>query len=137
MSTDIEKRFSDIDEILLKLMEKEPSTFQKIWNWAKPFIIPFILGAIFSGLIQQQIPFTLNTRTTIEQQAATGGAAIPFPSGSPLPSPSAPPPEDWKAGQTAASLTNTSEPPSPPSPLADKGQTKSTRLFRPLFRRMR
>jgi len=138
--TDLEKRISDMETILLKLLEKEPSALQRIWTWCKPYLVPFILGMILGGLTFGgcgKIPTLFNTLTTIEKQAALGGAAIPFPSGNPLPSPSPLPPGDSTAESTASSLMSTSAEPSPSSPQADGGKTKLTRSFRPLIRRIR
>ena len=135
--TDLEKRLSDIETVLRILTEKKPSALQKIWTWCKPYLVPFILGMIVGGLTfggQWQLP---NVVQNIEKQAALGGAAIPFPSGNPLPSPSPLPPGDSTAESTASSLMSTSAEPSPSSPQADGGKTKLTRSFRPLIRRIR
>ena len=79
--------------------------------------------------------------STLEQQAAAGGAVIPFPSVSPSPPPLTTPPSDlWEPSPTeeaeeeeelnGCTSTNTSEESSPSSPQADSGQTTSTRFYR-------
>jgi len=79
-STELETRFTTLEALLLKLTEKKPSALQRFWHWIKPYAIPFILGMILGGFIIGMG----------KQQAASGGAASPFPvsmqsSGSPLP----------------------------------------------------
>jgi len=66
---------------MLAEIRREPSAFQKFWNWLKPYVIPFILGMIVGGLTvgfwkSPVIPGI--TQTTLEQKAASGGAVIPF-----------------------------------------------------------
>ena len=111
----------------IKDMQK---VLQKFWKWLKPFLLGVIIG--YFVLPSSFVSFP---QTTIERQAALGGAAIPFPSGSPSPTLSASPPKNSKAGATAYSWMNISAPPLPGNPQADNGQTQSTRLFRPLNRR--
>ena len=134
---DMEKRFSDIEGILLKLTEEKPSGIRKFWDRFKPYIVPFILGMMvgtFSAAVCGLPSAVFTPQTPIEQQAALGGAVIPFPNGNPSPSPLYALPRDSKAerngGVQTPSLTNISEPPSPPNPPVDNGQTRSTRLFR-------
>ena len=90
MTTKTEKRLSDIEGILQKLVEErqKPSRIRQLWNWGKPHIIPFTFGVIV-GMLSAAVcglPSAVNTpqpvigqKTTLEQQAATGGAAVPFP----------------------------------------------------------
>ena len=73
--------------------------------------------------------------TTLEHQAALGGAVIPFPNGNPSPMPSAMPLGDWSGEIADSPSMSPSEPPLLDSPQADAGQTRSTRFYRPLFRR--
>jgi hypothetical protein len=115
------KRLSDIEDVLRKLTEKKPSTFQKLWNGIMPYIIPFILGVIVGVFCSQSL---------LERQAASGGAAIPFLNGSLSPSPSTLPPNDSKAEPADSSSMNTSALPLPANPAADAGQTTSTRFYR-------
>ena len=134
-NTELEKRLSDMETAILEMMEnRAPRTF---WDWVKPYILPFIFGTILGVFWQPQMPFAFPSQPTIEQQAASGGAAIPFPSGSPFPSLSSLPPGDSRAEPTASSLTSTYEPPSPSNPQADAGQTTSARSSRLLLRRIR
>ena len=126
---DMEKRFSDIEGILLKLTEEKPSGIRKFWDRFKPYIVPFILGMMV-GNFGQVWSFVYRPQTPIEQQAALGGAVIPFPNGNPSPSFLALPPKDSTVERNGSSLTNISEPPLPPNRQADNGQTRSTRLFR-------
>jgi len=72
-------------------------------NWITPHIMPFILGMILGGLLPLQISFVSQRQTSIEHQAAQGGAVVPFqltqskltqPNGSPLQVPSTLPPSD-------------------------------------------
>jgi hypothetical protein len=130
---DMEKRFSDIEGILLKLMEEKPSMIQKLWDQFKPYIIPFILGMMV-GTIGQPLSFVYRPQATTEQQAALGGAVIPFQNSSPSPSPLVLPPKDSTAEWSGSSLTNIFEPPLPANRQADNGQTTSTKLFRRLVR---
>ena len=134
--TDTE-RLDRLEAALLKLTDPKPSILRQCWNWCKPYIIPFLLGVLVGilatavcGLPSAVFP------PTLERQAAVGGAAIPFPNESPLPSPSNSLPGDSITESTASSSTNISELPLPPSLQADNGQTNSQRLFhRPLVRR--
>ena len=119
---------------------KQPTTIRQCWTWCKPYLVPFILGMIVGGLtvtFWQSPAIPGITQTTLEKQAALGGAAIPFQSGNPSPSLSASPPTNSKAETTASLWMNTSEPPLPPNPQADNGHMPLTRLFRPLIRRIR
>jgi len=146
---EMEKRFSDIEGILLKLMEGIEERPQKnfaavsklpsaVLHWIKPYVIPFILGVIV-GIFSAAV-FT--PQTPIEQQAALGGAVIPpfsnwiQPNGSPSPGPLYSPPRDSTVGWRDSSLTNISEPPLPANRQADNGQATSTKLFKRLVRPM-
>jgi hypothetical protein len=118
---------------------KQPSTIRQFWTWCKPYLVPFILGAMLGSIVTYSAVCGLpsaDTQTSLEQKAALGGAVIPFPSGNPLPSPLASPPKDSKAESTASLWTTLSEPPLPSNPQADNGQTTSTRFYRLLTRRM-
>jgi len=113
---------------------KQPSTIRQFWTWYKPYLVPFILGAMFGGAVAYSatvcgLPSAVSS-TTLEHQAALGGAAIPFRSGNPSPSLLASPPENSKTESTASTLMSTSEPPLPPNPRADNGQIPSTRFYR-------
>ena len=140
---DLEKRFSDIETILRKLMAdnvggRKPTALSAALNWSKPYIVPFVFGAILGFLISfVSQPQTTSQHQTIQQQAALGGAVIPFPNGSLSPSPLALLPNDSNVGTADSSLTNSSELPLHVSRPADAGQTNSMRLFRPLGQRMR
>jgi hypothetical protein len=138
---DIAKRLTDIDTLLLKLTEKKPSTIQKFWHFIKPFIIPFILGVIVgfcvgtSGEWRVVSNSLLTTHhSPLTEQAAQGGAAIPFPSDSFSPSPSISPPGNSKTEQTDTSSMSTSEPVLPVNRPADAGQTTLPRLLNPRAR---
>jgi hypothetical protein len=107
------------------------------------FVMMLITGAMlifvfgfYIGKESCQHRQTESSSTTLEQQAALGGAAIPFPSDNPSPTPSNLPQRTSTAGATAASSTNIFEPPSPSSQQADSGQQDSTRYSRPLLRRV-
>ena len=120
---------------------KQPSTIRQFWTWCKPYLVPFILGAMFGGAVAYSaavcgLPSAVS-QTTLEHQAALGGAAIPFRSGNPSPSLSVSLPRDSNMGIADSSLTNTSELPLPPNPQADNGQMPSTRFYRPLIQRIR
>jgi hypothetical protein len=156
MATKTEKRLSDIEDVLLKLMEAEErrqtadnkpqqsdgrsslassaASLLKPAALLLPYIIPFILGMMVGylmfGTTGNLLPPAFDTRTTIEQQAARGGAAIPFPSGNPSPTLWSPPQENSKTELTASLWMSTSEPPLPNSPQVDNGQTNSQRSFR-------
>ena len=93
----------------------------------------------FVNIPAPTIPVATQQTSTLEQQAAAGGAAIPFPSVSPSPPPLTTPPSDsWEPSPTeeaeeelnGCTSTNTSEESSPSSPQADAGQTTSTRFYR-------
>jgi hypothetical protein len=141
---ELAKQFSDMQEILRRMTEKKPSKIRQLWNFCKPYIIPFVFGMLFGHFVSMPFAFspqpTIEHKTTLEQQAAQGGAAIPFPSGNPSPTLSTPPPENSTAlgdrretaetQSTASSLTKISEPPSLPNPQADNGQTNSQKSFR-------
>ena len=139
---EIENRFSVIEGMLLKLTEEKPSKIQSLWNWGKPYIIPFVIGVIVGVLITNLLPLTTN-HSTLERQAAQGGAAVPpftkstQSNASPLPSPSNSLPGDWIEGIVDSPSMSISAPPLPSNPQADAGQVPSTRLFRPLIRTTR
>jgi hypothetical protein len=86
------------------------------------------------GNFGQPLSFVSTPQTTLEQQAATGGAAIPFPNGKPSPTLSVSPSNNSQTEPTPALWKSLSEPPSPSNPQADNGQTKSTKSSRPLLR---
>jgi hypothetical protein len=125
------KRFSDIETLLLKLTEKKPSVLRKLWNKCKPYFLPFLFGMMLGNFIQPLLWIDI-APATLERQAAMGGAAIPFPNETTLPSPSALPPSDSNKGASGLLWKNISALPLPNNRQADAGQTKSTRLFRRL-----
>jgi len=136
--SEIENRFSQIEDLLLKLTEEKPSMLRSIWNWCKPYIIPFIIGMMIGGLIGYSFT-TINSPT--EQQAVQGGTVIPFPispqlSELTLPSHLNLPQTDSNREIAGTPLMNTSELPSPNSPQVYAGQANSVRLLRPLIRRI-
>jgi hypothetical protein len=104
-------------------------------NRIKPYILPFLFGIMVGVFFQHFISFT--RQTSLEQRAASGGAAIPFASGSLLPSPSALPPGDSNTETIATSSKSSYELPLPVNRPADTGQTRSMRLSRPLARPIR
>jgi len=61
---------------LIAVLQK-PSKVRKYWDWCKPYIIPFIIGVMVGVLITNHSPLTTN-HSTIERQAAQGGAAVPL-----------------------------------------------------------
>ena len=138
MKEELEQLVAELREQLQQAKEK-PTTIRKLWNWCKPYIIPFILGVIVGVLSACGLSSAISIpqATTIEQQAAQGGAAVPFPNASPLPSPSNSLPGDWIEEIVDLPSMNISELPLPSNPQADDGQAPSTRLLRPLIRRMR
>jgi hypothetical protein len=138
-TNDTKKRLSDIEDTLRKLMEKQENKLLSaavccLQSAVSKYLIPFILGMII-GNFGQPLSFVSTPQTTLEQQAALGGAAIPFPNSKPSPTLSVSPPNNSKTEPTPALWKSLSEPPLPPSPQADNGQTKSTKLSRPLLRR--
>ena len=173
MTTELKKDMTttEMQELLLKLLAERnrPSMFRQFWDRCKPHIITIILVMIVCGQfvyiatqakpvanqqsakLEQQAPVV----ATLEQQAALGGAAVPFPSVSPSPPPLNSPPSDWSMEEAMeenmeenreemeqsepidSSLTTTSESPSPSSPQADSGETPSTRYYRLPLRRTR
>jgi hypothetical protein len=136
---ELETRVAELERLLLKQTEKKPSRTQQCWNRVKPYIIPFILGMML-GTALSATAYRLHptaSPTTLEQQAALGGAAIPFPSVSPLPMLSALPQDNSTTESTASKWMSPSEPPLPDNPPADDGLTNSTRLFRRLARPIR
>ena len=108
---------------------QEPSTVQKYWDWCKPYIIPFVIGVIVGVLITNHLPLTTN-HSTFERQAAIGGAAIPFPNASPLPSPLNSLPGDWIEESADTPFTRVSDETLPSNPQADNGQESSQGLYR-------
>jgi hypothetical protein len=153
MTTKTEKRLSEIESMLLKLVEEreKPSrigvaTLRRLWKWGKPYIIPFILGMLFGQLVSLPFTFTpqpvIEQRTTLEQQAALGGAVIPFPSGNSSPMLSTSPPKNSEGYEpptesTASMWKKVSEPLLPSNPQADTGQTNSQKSFRRTLLRTR
>jgi len=105
-----------------------------LWFWVAMMLIGFWIVSYLPSCSTAPAPSPV---TTIEHQAALGGAAIPFPSVTPSPMPSEPPLGDWNAATADSPSMSPSELPLPDSPQADAGQTRSTRLFRPLLRRIR
>jgi len=79
---ELENKVAELTEQLRQQSEPKPSAVRNLWNWCKPYIIPFILGVIVCGqfvYIATQTKPVVNQQTSIlEQQAALGGAAIPF-----------------------------------------------------------
>jgi len=137
---ELEQQNAELIELLRQAQEPKPSKVQQFWTWCKPYLVPFILGMIVGGLtvtFWQSPAIPSITQTSLEQKAASGGAAIPFRSGNPLPSHSSLPPSDSNMGTVDSSLMNTYEPPLPPSLQADNGQIPSTRFYRLLLRRTR
>jgi len=109
---------------------KQPSTIRRFWTWCKPYLVPFILGALLGSIVTYSAVCGLPSAiSTLEQQAALGGAVIPFPSGNSSPSLLALPLKNSKAESTAPLWMSTSEPPLQGSPQADNGQRTSTRSF--------
>ena len=53
-----EKRLADIETILRMLIKdrEKQSTVRQLWNWAKPSIIPFILGMMIGGVGWHALP---------------------------------------------------------------------------------
>jgi hypothetical protein len=139
---DIVQRLAGIDEILLKLIEEreKPSSLLKIWQWIKPYIIPFVLGMITGNFCQAPILFAPQPQTSIEQQAALGGAAIPpfsnwtQQSGSPSPGLATLPPENLMKESNDFSSMSTSALSLPVNRPADAGQTTLPRLLNPRTR---
>ena len=131
-------------ELFREQMATRPSVFRRLWDWATPYTVPFIVGVIFGMLLtgvlfDSRSPLAtlttnhspLTTKTTLEHQAAIGGAAIPFPNASPLPSPWNSPPGDWIEESADTPFTNTSsEEASPSSPQVGNGQENSQELYR-------
>ena len=116
----------------------KPSAFREFWNWSKshwlkPYIIPFILGMLVGWLSAAACGLpsavSITQTTTLEQQAATGGAAIPFPNASPLPSPWNSPPGDWIEESAGIPFTRVSDETLPSNPQADNGRANSQGLF--------
>ena len=115
----------ELEALVTKLQaEAKSSMIRKLWDWCKPSLIPFILGMLVGGTAAGfRLP-------ALEQQAATGGAVIPFPSVSPSPSLSALPLIDSMQEPSDCTSMSTSEESSPSSPQADAGQTTSIRFYR-------
>jgi hypothetical protein len=123
----LKKRIAELEAALLTLAEPKPSRTRQLWNRVKPYLIPFILGVIVGTTLSaascRLLPASFST--TLEHQAATGGAVIPFGNASPSPMLSSEPQGIWTTELIDLSLTNESEPPSQPSPQADNGQESS------------
>jgi len=144
---ELEQQNAELLELLRLATTPKPSKVQQFWTWCKPYLVPFILGAMLGGVVAYSAAVSglpsVVSQTSLEKQAALGGAAIPpfpqwtQPKGNPSPSLLALPPSDSNMGTADSSLTSTSEPPLPNSPQADNGQTPSTRFYRPLIRRIR
>lgn len=131
---DTEKRFNNIEAALLKLLEPKPTLFGTVYKWAKPYVIPFVLGMIAGGIVLPNAPLLFDSTPTIKQ-AASGGAAIPFLKENPSPNPLKTQPLGSFEEKTDSLSTSLFEPPSRGSPPVDAGQVNSTRSFRVLRRR--
>jgi len=135
---EIEYRFSQIEDLLLKLAEEKPSMLRNIWKRCKPHIIPFIIGMIVGGIIGYCL---IPNHLPIEQQAVQGGTVIPFfqistqQSELTLPSRLNLPQADSKTEIAGIPLMNSSELPLPHNPQVYAGQANSARSSRPLIRR--
>jgi len=137
---ELEQQNAELLTNLRRLMEEKekPTALRQFWDRIKPYIIPFVLGMLLGGLSVTVCGLpTAVSRTTLEQKAASGGAAIPFRSGSPSPSLLNSPQENWNEEPSGFSWTSTSEKPSQAKPQADNGQRTSTRYYNPLIRRTR
>lgn len=75
--------------------------------------------------------------SSIEKKAAAGGAAVPFPSVVPLPTPTGSQPIGSMPGQAALTPTNTCEKSSPSSPAPNSGNSSRTRYRPRLIQRIR
>jgi len=79
----LEDRFTKLESILTALTEPKPSAAARLWQWSKPYrpLICLILGIIIGANLSCLLPpaSCLLTPNTLTHQAATGGAAIPFP----------------------------------------------------------
>ena len=133
-NNELDNRFATLEALLLKLTEKKPSTIRKLWNWLKPYLVPFLLGMLFGIVAISVFP--------THQKAALGGAAVPPSqwtqrSDSPSPSPWNSPLGDWMLEPNDSLSMKISEPPLQANPQADAGQTKSITSSRPLTRRAR
>ena len=138
-----------VAELFREQMATRPSVFRQLWEWLTPHIVPVIIGVIFGMLLTGMLfdsrsPLAtlttnhspLTTKTTLEHQAAIGGAAIPpfsilaQPNASPLPSLWNSPPGDWIEEIADTPFTNTSsEEASPSSPQVGSGQANSLELY--------
>ena len=71
-----------IAELEAELEAQLRPVFRQFWDRCKPHIIPFVLGMIVVGLFVNipalPIPFVSQPSAKLEQQAAAGGAVIPF-----------------------------------------------------------
>ena len=121
------------------IQKRTPSAFTNFWTQHKQSIVSFILGMMLCGPITETGKFVMTVANlpTPEKQAAQGGAAIPFPSDSPLPVPWNMLPMDSSMGSTDSLWMNTSEPPSPSNQQTGIGGAPSTNNSRPPLRRMR
>ena len=144
------ERIDRLEAAILKLTEQKPTAFCAFWRgcqegfllgayWIMPYTIAFLLGVFSCTLVNEykRPQVTKNEQQTLEQQAALGGAAIPFPSGSPSPWLLTTPPKDLPAESTAHWWMSTFEPPSQANPQADNGQTNSQESFRRTQQRRR
>ena len=143
MKKELEQRNAELEEMVRQLLEAKStlSVFRRFWNWLKPCVVPFMIGMMLGSIIVYMAdptpPYAKQQTVTLEQQAAQGGAAIPFSSGSPSLLPWNLQPNDLMGEASDFSLTNTSEEPSPSNPQADSGQTTSERYYRLPLRRTR
>jgi hypothetical protein len=53
---EFEKRMSDMETVLLKLMEEKPGILRQYWNRVKSGIIPFVLGVMVGSIMGQCLP---------------------------------------------------------------------------------
>ena len=149
METELKELLQQIKEEKAQLIAErnKPSAFRNFWDWAKPYIIPlvFCFASFIGGVIVCELltvskaptPALTPVPVTLEEQAAAGGAAVPFPSGSSSLPPLNSPPENLIEEPSDSSLTTTSEEPSPSSPQADNGEISSNRYYRLPLRRTR
>ena len=134
---------TQLTEMVRQLLEakQKPSVLLQWWNRCKSYIIPIILVMIVCGqfayIAIQTKPIANQQSTILEHQAAVGGAAVPFPSVSPLPPLLTSPPENLIEEPSDSMSTNTSEESSPNNPQADSGQKTSERYYRLPLRRTR
>ena len=139
----IADQFNVIHAKIYKLERSRASMIQRFWAWCKQNYQTLVVSILLSLLIVTNVPNPIRyfvdkpQPTTIEQQAAQGGAVVPFWNDKPSPVPLKSPPENLKRERIGSPSMSTSDSPLPPNPQADNGQKESTRSFRPLIRRTR